>query len=116
MLLDQRGNTQSPASVRIQKAGAKEDRVLTTIRTVAEEVEATGHPVARIGLTVSGKTPLVNFVRILILPVAAIQYLATRGTRAVADSAVVSSVTRKHMARPHTTSNINHHVIKPVAN
>ena len=109
------GNTPYPASVRIQKAGAKEDRVLTTIRTVAEEVEATDLPVARIGPTLSGKTQLVNFVRILILPVAAIQYLATRGTRAVADSAVVSSVTRKHMARPHTKININHCVRKLVA-
>ena len=112
----QRGNTPYPASVRIPKAGAKEDMALATIRTVVEEVEATDLPVARIGLTVSGKTQLVNFVRILILPVAATHCLATRGTTAVADSVVVSSVTRKLMARPHTTSNIDHRVVKLVAN
>ena len=108
MLLLQGGNTPSPASVRIQKAGAKEDRVLTTIRTVVEEVEATDLPVARIGPTVSGTTQPVNFVRILILLVAATHCLATRGITAVAGSGVVSSVTRRLMARPHTTININH--------
>ena len=102
--------------MRIPKAGAKVDMALATTRTVVEEVEATDLPVARIGPTVSGTTQPVNFVRILILLVAATHCLATRGTTAVADSVVVSSVTRKLMARPHTTSNIDHRVVKLVAN
>ena len=102
--------------MRIPKAGAKEDMALATIRTVVEEVEATDLPVVRIGLTVAEKTKLANFARISILPVAATHWLAIRGTIAVADSVVVSSVTRKLMARPHTTSNINRRVVKLVAN
>ena len=70
MLPLQRGNTRFPASVRIQKARAKVDKVLTTkIRTVVREVEATGQPMAKIGLTVSGMTQPVNFARNLTLPV-----------------------------------------------
>ena len=105
------GNTPYPASVRILKAGARVGMALATTRTVVEEVEATDLPVARIGPTVSGTTQPVNFVRILILLVAATHCLATRGITAVAGSGVVSSVTRRLMARPHTTNNINHCVV-----
>ena len=60
----QKGNTRFPTSVRIRKARAKVDKVLTTIiRTVVREVEATGQPVARIGLTVSGMIQPLDYVR-----------------------------------------------------
>ena len=104
----QRGNTPYPASVRILKAGARVGMALATTRTVVEEVEATDLPVARIGPTVSGTTQPVNFVRILILLVAATLCLVTRGITVVAGFGVASSVTKRLMARPPTTNNINH--------
>ena len=94
--------------MRIPKAGAKVDMALATTRTVVEEVEATDLPVARIGPTVSGTTQPVNFVRILILLVAATHCLATRGITVVAGFGVASSATRRLMARPPTMNNINH--------
>ena len=104
----QRGNTPYPASVRIPKAGVKEDMALSTIRTVVEEVEATNLPVARVGQTVSGTMQPVNFVRILILLVAATLCYVTRGITVVAGFGVASSVTRRLMAKPPKMNNINH--------
>ena len=102
------GNTPYPASVRILKAGARVGMALAITRTVVEEVEATDLPVARVGQTVSGTMQPVNFVEILIPLVAATLCHATRGITVVAGFGVASSVTRRLMARPPTTNNINH--------
>ena len=116
LLPDQRGNTQSPALVRSQEARGKVDKVLTIkTRTVGREVEATDLPMARIGLTVSGRTQLANSAKNSTLPVAATRCHAIRGTTAVADCVVVFSVTRKHMGRPLTTTSIEQFVLKLVA-
>ena len=109
LLPDQRGNIQSPASVRSQEARGKVDKVLTIkTRTMGKEVEATDLPMARIGLTVSGRTQLANSAKNSTLPVAATRCHATKSTTAIADCVVVYSATRKHMGKPLMTTNIKH--------
>ena len=103
-----RGNTLYHASVRILRAGARVDTILTTRRIVVKEVEATSLPVARTGTTVSGMIHTVNFVKTSIPLVAVTPCHATRGTTVVAGFGVASSVTRRLMARPPTMNNINH--------
>ena len=103
------GNIQSHASVRTQEAKGKEDSIITNNRgKVAKEAVVADLLMAKIDLTASGRTLSASSARTLILPVAATQCLATRSTTAVADFVVVSSVTRPHMGKLPTRTNIKH--------
>ena len=100
------GSILSHASVRTQEAKGKEDNTLTNSKgKVVKEAEVADLPMAKIDLTVSGKTQSASSARNSILPVAVIQCLAIRSTTAVADFVAVSSATRRHMRNLPTMTN-----------